>query len=70
MHFEITKYTIFLGKGLPPYNTQKSYTFKPQKGPEIFSSPIVEISYDLPNFAFGEKKMLNFRLLATPKLYT
>ena len=24
MRFEITKCKIFLGKGLPPYNTQKS----------------------------------------------
>ena len=27
MHFEITKYKIFLGKGLLPYNTQNLYTY-------------------------------------------
>ena len=35
MHFEITKYKTFLGKGLPPHNSQKSYTyihFDPKKG--------------------------------------
>ena len=46
MYFEITKCNFFLGKGLPPCNTQKSYTYihSDQKGPEIwhFSSPIVE----------------------------
>ena len=26
IHFEITKCKILLGKGLPTYNTQKSYT--------------------------------------------
>ena len=27
MYFEITKCKIFLGKGLPPYNAQNSYTY-------------------------------------------
>ena len=50
MHFEITNFQIFLGKGLPPYNTQKSYTYihhKTKKRPEIWhlNSLIVEFPY-------------------------
>ena len=53
MHFEITKCKLLLGKELPPYNRQKSYTyihFDPKKGLKfgIFSTPIVEFFYASP----------------------
>ena len=63
MHFEITKCKIFLGKGLPPYNTQNSYTYiyLDQKGLKfgIFCTPIAEFSYARERCP-----------LATPKSYT
>ena len=59
MHFEITKFNIFLGKGLQCFNTQNYIPHLDQnKGLKcgIFTSPIVEFSY--------------VRGLATPKSYT
>ena len=73
MHFEITKCKIFLGKGLPPYNIQKSYTYihLDQRAGlkfDIFSSPIIECYYSrgrCPLATLKSNTLTNLKYLRT-----